>query len=66
MRMQNRIVVGGLSFEVQLLDIRDLDGGPLPESGNLDENILSVLARQPDGRRAVRWILEKIGASSPE
>jgi hypothetical protein len=66
MRMEGRIKAGGLSFEVQLLDIRDLDGGPLLESDNLDENIVSVLARQPDGRRAVQRILEKIGASDPE
>jgi hypothetical protein len=66
MRMESRIETAGLSFQVNMMDIRELDGEPLLESDNLDENIVSVLARQPDGRRAVRRILEKIGASDPE
>jgi predicted transposase YdaD len=66
MRMEGRIKADGLLFEVQLLDIRDLDGSPLLESDNLDENIVSVLARQPDTRRAARRILEKIAASGLE
>jgi predicted transposase YdaD len=66
MRMESRIAAGGLLFEVQMLDIRELDGGPLLESDNLDENIVSVLARQPDGRHAARRILDKIALSGPE
>jgi hypothetical protein len=65
MRMKNRIAAGGLSFEVKMVDIRELDGKDLLESDSLDDNILSILARQPDGRRAVRSILEKIAASGP-
>jgi hypothetical protein len=66
MKMENRIVAGGLSFEVTMVDIRSLDGEPLLKSDSLDDNILSILARQKDARRAVRRILEKIAASSPE
>jgi predicted transposase YdaD len=66
MRMDGRIASGRLSFEVRLLDIRDLDGVPLLESNSLDENIISVLAQQPDTRHAVRRILEKISGSGPE
>jgi hypothetical protein len=35
MRMQSRISAGGLSFEVKMLDIRELDGERLLESDNL-------------------------------
>jgi hypothetical protein len=66
MRMESRIKASGISFEVRLLDMRQMDGGPLPDSDDLDENIVSILARQPDTRRAVRRILEKIAASGPE
>jgi hypothetical protein len=66
MRMEGRIKAGGLLFEVQLLDIRDLDGRLLLESDTLDENMMSVLARQPDTRRATRRILEKIALSEPQ
>jgi predicted transposase YdaD len=65
MRMESRIEAAGLSFHVDMQNIRELDVGPLLESDNLDENIVSVLARQPDARRAVRRILEKIEASDP-
>jgi predicted transposase YdaD len=66
MRMESRIAVSRLSFEVTMVDIRSLDGEPLLESDSLDDNIVSILARQPDARRAVHRILEKIAASSPE
>jgi len=66
MKMENRIVAAGLSFEFQMVDIRSLDGEQLLESDSLDDNIISILAGQPDARRAVRRILEKIAASSPE
>jgi hypothetical protein len=66
MRMENQITAGGLLFEVKMVDIRELDGKNLLESDSLDDNILSILARQPDGRVAVRRILAKIAASTPE
>jgi predicted transposase YdaD len=65
MKMENRIVAGGLSFEFRMVDIRSFDGEQLLESDSLDDNIVSILARQPDARRAVRRILEKIAASNP-
>jgi hypothetical protein len=66
MKMENRIAADGLSFEVRMVDMRSLDGAPLLESESLDDNILSILARQPDVRRAIRKILEKIAGSSPD
>jgi predicted transposase YdaD len=63
MRMENRIVGGRLSYDFEIVDIRDLDGVPLLDSDSLDENIFSILARLPDRRMAVRRILEKIAAS---
>ncbi len=66
MKMQNRIVASGLSFEVKMVDIRSVDGRPLLESNSLEDNLVSILARQPDTRRAVSRILEKIAVSSPE
>jgi hypothetical protein len=65
MRMESRIAASGLTFEVTMGDIRSLDGEPLLESDSLDDNIISILARQPDWRRAVHRILEKIAASGP-
>jgi hypothetical protein len=62
MRMTNRIEVGRLSYEFEIVDVRDIDGVPLLDSDSLDENILSILARLPDRRMAVRRILEKIAA----
>jgi hypothetical protein len=66
MRMESRISAGGLSFEVRMVDMRSLDGESLLESDSLDDNIISILARQPDVRRAVRRILEKIAVSEAE
>jgi hypothetical protein len=66
MRMENRLSVGNLSFAFQLMDIREVRGEPLLESDSLDDNILSILARLPDGKRAVRQILGKIAGSNPE
>jgi predicted transposase YdaD len=66
MKMENRIVAAGLSLEFRMVDIRQLDGEPLLDSDSLDDNVISILARQPDARRAVRRILERIAASGPE
>ena len=66
MKMESRIFARGLSFEVVMVDIRSLDGEPLLESDSLDDNIVSILARQPDARRAVRRVLEKIAVIGSE
>ena len=66
MRMENRLAVGNLSFAFQFVDIREVGGEPLLASDSLDDNLISVLARLPDGKRAVRRILGKIAGSNPE
>jgi hypothetical protein len=39
-----------------------MDAGPLLESASLEDNLLAILCRLDDPRRALRRILERIGA----
>ena len=52
-------------FECRMVDIRDLDGKPLLESGGLEDNIISILMRSPDSRAAARRILQRIALAEP-
>ena len=54
-----------LTFRFRAVDIRDLDGGPLLESGNPDENVIAVLMRLGDKREAVRRTLHRISENEP-
>jgi predicted transposase YdaD len=54
-----------LAFRFRAVDIREMDGAPLLESGNPDENVIAVLMRLGDEREAVRRILKRIAESEP-
>jgi predicted transposase YdaD len=54
-----------LEFRCRVVDIRELDGEALLESGNPEENVIAVLMRLGDRRAAVRRILERIAESEP-
>jgi len=64
-RMEGRVTGPGIDYRCRIVDIRDLDGEPLLESGSLADNIIAVLARFSDQLGAVRRILEKISKEEP-
>src|SRR5437879_2775957 len=47
-------------FRYRAIDIRDLDGDRLLESGEVGDNVIAILARLRDHGSAVRRIVEKI------
>jgi predicted transposase YdaD len=65
LRMSNRLLFPGLSFEYRLVDIRELDGALLCESSSIGDNIISLLARWPDRTEAIRRILRRIAELEP-
>ena len=66
LRMQDRIDGPHLSYHCRFADIRELDGERLLASTCLADNVIAILARLRDERRAVRQILEKIAAAPQE
>jgi predicted transposase YdaD len=64
--MRDRIEGPGISGRFQLVDIRDLDGEGLLASGCIGDNVLAVLTRLGEQPKAVRRILERVAAGSPE
>jgi hypothetical protein len=62
MRMRRQWREATLSYEYELLDIRELDGEPLLESPHVGDNLIAILARLRDHRDAVRRILSRIEA----
>lgn len=54
-----------MAFGFRMVDIRELDGTPLLESGNADESVIAVLMRLNDERATVRSILQRIAESEP-
>src|ERR1700722_19006697 len=64
--MRDRIEGPGVSVQFSLIDIRDLDGEQLLASANVGDNVLAVLTRLSERPKAVRRILERIAAGSPE
>ncbi len=48
------------SFSYQIIDLRNLDGEALLRSDHVGDNVLAILTRLPDQRRAVEEILGKI------
>jgi predicted transposase YdaD len=66
LRMRDRIEGPGISGRFQLVDIRDLDGEGLLASGCIGDNVLAVLTRLGEQPKAVRRILERVAAGSPE
>jgi hypothetical protein len=60
LRMSGRITAPGLDYSFAIVDIRELDSGPLIESRHLEDNVIAVLARLSGGVSTVRRILERI------
>src|SRR5712692_9167771 len=56
-----RIEHEALQFRYRVLDIRELPGEQLLESGSLGDNLLAILCRLEDPRGAIRQILDRIG-----
>src|ERR1051326_229967 len=49
-----------LQFSYDLLDMRDVDSGPLLASPELSDNVIGILGRVADLRLALRRILARI------
>jgi hypothetical protein len=49
-----------LEYSYRLVDVRDLDGERLLKSGRVDDNIVGLLTRLSDQRRAVRVVVQRI------
>jgi predicted transposase/invertase (TIGR01784 family) len=62
LRMVGKVSGPHLRFECRMVDIRELDGERLIESASLADNVVGVLARLRDQRKAVRHVLERIEA----
>jgi hypothetical protein len=60
MHMQNELRGPDLSFQYGLIDIRTLDGDRLLESDGLGDNVIAILARLRDDKKAVHKIVERI------
>jgi predicted transposase YdaD len=70
LRMEAELRGGSASFRYGMVDVRELDGGPLLASSRLDDNILALLLSLGPGinarRNAVRRILQRIAKSEPD
>ena len=66
LRMKDRVEGPDVSVRFHLVDIRDLDGERLLASANIGDNVLAVLTKLSELPKAVRRILERIAAGSPE
>jgi hypothetical protein len=62
LHMSDELMLPGLSFQYRVVDIRELDGERLCESGAIGDNVIAILARWPNGKYAVRRILQRIAA----
>lgn len=65
LRMVTSLRGGGLSFEYQAIDVRNLDGDRLLESEEVGDNIIAVLAQLRDHKEAVRQIVMRIAGLAP-
>lgn len=67
LRMESELRGPDVWFRYRPIDIRDLDGDRLLESGDVGDNVIAILARLRDHRDAVRRIVERIaGLASAE
>jgi hypothetical protein len=65
MTMPSGIETPALSFQCQMIDVRELDGEALLTSPRLEDNLLAILTRLADERAAIRRILECVAGASP-
>ena len=61
LRMESELRAPGVLFQYRLIDIRDLDGERLLESGEVGDNVIAILAGLRDHEGAVRKIMKRIG-----
>ena len=66
LRMKDRVEAPDVSVRFHLVDIRDLDGERLLASTQVGDNVLAVLTRLSEQPKAIRRILERVAAGSPE
>jgi predicted transposase YdaD len=59
-RMKTELRSPNLKYSFRLVDVRDLDGERLLKSGNVDDNIIALLTRIADQKKAVRLVLRRI------
>src|SRR5579871_1655490 len=63
-RMPDGIREGRLAFEYDVVDIRGMDAERLTESDELGDNVIAILSRLGDEKRAVRRIIRRIAERS--
>src|SRR6516162_2855683 len=56
-RMKTELHSPHLKYSFRLVDVRDLDGERLLKSGKVDDNIIALLTRIADQRKAVRLVV---------
>ena len=66
MRMKCEVIGPEWAFRCRMADIRELDGDKLIDGGNLEDNVIAVLARLHDKPAAVRRILRRIASCAPD
>ena len=59
-RMKTELHSPHLKYSFRLVDVRDLDGERLLKSGKVDDNIIALLTRIADQRKAVRLVVRRI------
>jgi hypothetical protein len=60
--MESELRGKNVSFQYRIVDIRDLDGDQLLQSGETGDNVIAILARLRDHNAAVRKIVGRIAA----
>lgn len=65
LRMDSELAGPDLSFRYELMDIREVDGGPLLESRDVSDNVIAILTRLDDEKTAIRRILGSITRMEP-
>jgi predicted transposase YdaD len=60
LRMESELRGPSVLYQYRLIDIRTLDGDRLLESEEVGDNVIAILARLRDHRRAVRRIVKRI------
>ncbi len=65
LRMKTELPGHGWSFRCRIVDIRELDGDRLIAGGQVEDNVIAVLANLRDERAAIRKILTRIARCGP-
>lgn len=65
LRMKAELATPAMTHRYQLFDIRTVDSRVLLDSPEMDDNMLAILTRLSDERRAIRQILGSIASREP-